>query len=139
MTSTPKILLVDDEERFRQTLAKRLQLEGYEVNTCTGGQEALADLHGHVYDIVILDLRMPGMDGLTALKGIKELAPEVEVIMLTGHASVDVAVEIMQAGGAEYLLKPVSTEELLLKIDACWERQRVRRRKQPVSGSSADG
>lgn len=139
MTAGPKILLVDDEERFRQTLAKRLQFDGYEVGACAGGREALAELQIQPYDIVILDLRMPGMDGLTALQEIKKLAPEVEVIMLTGHASVDVAVEIMQAGGAEYLLKPVSTEELCLKIDACWERQRVRRKRQPVSGDSQTG
>ncbi len=132
MTTRPHILLVDDEERFRQTLAKRLQLEGFEVRACGSGTEGLAALRAEPYDIVILDIRMPGMDGLTALKQIKELAPEVEVIMLSGHASVDAAVEIMQAGGSEYLLKPVSTEELLLKIDACRERQQARKKPKPT-------
>ena len=106
MTTTPRILIVDDEERFRQTLAKLLTVRGLDVTTLGSGQEALDALGQEQFDVIVLDVRMPGMNGIETLAEIKKLNPMVEVIILTGHASVDAAVDIMKLGGYDYLLKP---------------------------------
>jgi DNA-binding NtrC family response regulator len=122
----PKILLVDDEDRFRTTLRKMLSAHGLDVTDLDNGPAALAALASQPCDVVVLDLRMPGMDGVHTLKAMKALQPNLEVIILTGHASLDDAMEIMQLGGTEYLLKPCSVEELLDKIELAWERKRTR-------------
>jgi len=122
----PKVLIVDDEERFRKTLSKLLTAQGLEVYSAGSGDEALDLIRKHPVDIVLLDMRMPGMNGIDTLSAIKKIDPMIEVIMLTGHASVDVAVEIMKRGGFEYLLKPCDIDELLVKIDAAFERRLTR-------------
>ena len=122
----PKILLVDDEDRFRTTMRKMLIGHGLNVTDLDNGQAALESLSAQPYDVVVLDLRMPGMDGVQTLKAMKALDPDLEVIILTGHASMDDAMEIMQLGGTEYLLKPCSVEELLDKIELAVERRRTR-------------
>jgi DNA-binding NtrC family response regulator len=122
----PKVLIVDDEERFRKTLSKLLTAQGLEVYSAGSGDEALDLIRKHPVDIVLLDMRMPGMNGIDTLSAIKKIDPLIEVIMLTGHASVDVAVEIMKRGGFEYLLKPYDIDELLVKIDAAFERRLTR-------------
>ena len=86
----------------------------------------MEELKSHAYEAIILDIRMPGRDGLEALTQIKKLFPDPEVIMLTGHASVDLALKINIRGGYDYLLKPCPLEEILLKIDAAFERKKVR-------------
>ncbi|MBP8645042.1 MAG: response regulator [Syntrophobacteraceae bacterium] len=122
----PRVLLVDDEERYRTTLAKLLTVQGLSVSSVGSGLEALDELKKGGYDVVLLDVKMPGMDGMTTLAEIKKINRNVEVIMLTGHASVDVAVEIMQLGGYEYLLKPCPVEEILEKVEAAFERKTTR-------------
>jgi len=122
----PKILLVDDEDRFRTTMRKMLSGHGLDVTDVDNGQAALNALTAQPYDVVVLDLRMPGLDGVQTLKGMKALHPDLEVIILTGHASMDDAMEIMQLGGTEYLLKPCSVEELLDKIELAVERGSTR-------------
>jgi len=122
----PKVLIVDDEERFRKTLSKLLIAQGLEVYSVGSGVEALEFIRNHPVDIVLLDMRMPGMNGIDTLSAIKKIDPLIEIIMLTGHASVDVAVEIMKRGGFEYLLKPCDIDELLVKIDAAFERRMTR-------------
>jgi len=129
MTMTPKILLVDDEERFRTTLGKMLRAQGLEVTVLGSGREALAELHQKTYDVMVLDVRMPDMDGIATLTEIKKIAPQIEVIILTGHASMDAAVEIMRLGGYDYLLKPCPVEDLLAKIESAYERKITRERK----------
>lgn len=126
MSAKPRVLIVDDEERFRTTMAKLLSVNGLEVTAVGSGKEALEELKSNPYDVITLDIRMPGMNGLEALAEIKKVNPGIEVIILTGHASVDTAVEIMKLGGYEYLLKPTSTEEIMNKIDAAFERKRNR-------------
>lgn len=126
MTSKPKLLIVDDEERFRITLSKLLKSRGLDVSHVGSAQAALEELRNNDYDVVLLDVKMPGMSGIEALAEIKKTIPGLEVIMLTGHASVDVAVEIMRLGGYEYLLKPCPTDELMEKIDAAYERKVAR-------------
>jgi DNA-binding NtrC family response regulator len=129
MSDKPKVLIVDDEERFRTTLAKMLTAQGLEVAAVGGGREALAELAKQPCDVVILDLRMPEMDGMEALAEIKKSHPEVEVIILTGHASVDAAMEIIRRGGYYYLLKPYPLEELMEKIEAAYDRKKERTRR----------
>jgi len=126
MTTAPRILIVDDEERFRLTLAKLLKVRELDVTTLGSGPEALEALKQEQYDVIVLDVRMPGMDGIETLAEIKKLNPNIEVIILTGHASVDAAVDIMKLGGYDYLLKPCSVEELIEKIEAAFERKQAR-------------
>ena len=131
MGATPRVLLVDDEERFRMTTARLLRGTGLEVATAASGREALIQVEGQPFDVIILDMRMPEMSGAETLKGIKKIDPRVEVIVLTGHASVDTAFEIMKLGGFDYLFKPCSIEELTDKIDRAFERKRVREQTLP--------
>lgn len=128
---TSKILLVDDEDRFRTTLRKMLIGHGLNVTDVDNGQAALDALTAQPYDVVVLDLRMPGMDGIQTLKAMKALHPDLEIIILTGHASLDDAMAIMQLGGTEYLLKPCSVEEILDKIELAVERGRTRQTHRP--------
>jgi DNA-binding NtrC family response regulator len=126
MSSKPKILIVDDEERFRTTLGKLLTVHGLEIKTLGSAREALEELQTADYDVILLDVKMPEMNGIEALAEIKKINPSLEVIILTGHASVDAAVEIMRLGGYEYLLKPCPVEALLEKIDSAYERKLAR-------------
>ena len=136
----PRILLVDDEARFRDNLAKLLKAQGLSVTARDSGAAALEELKLQPFDVVVLDIRMPGMDGLVTLAEIKRIAPGVEVIILSGHASMDAAAEINRLGGYDYLMKPCPLEELLLKIDAAYEKKVERetrtRRSQPPEGTS---
>jgi DNA-binding NtrC family response regulator len=139
MTALPKILLVDDEERFRTNLAKMLAAEGFEVTAVGSGLDALEKLDLHAYDVLLLDMRMPAMDGLTTLAAIKVRHPDTEVIILTGHASVDAAAEIIRLGACEFLLKPCPIEEVIAKIETAYERKLSRQeRRQPGGNDSQE-
>jgi DNA-binding NtrC family response regulator len=112
-----KILLVDDEVAFVETLAKRLSKRDFGVLTATSGPEALDKLKAEPsIDVVVLDVKMPGMDGIETLRAIKRDCPLVEVVMLTGHATVDSAIEGMKLGALDYLMKPCDMEILLAKV-----------------------
>lgn len=107
-----KVLLVDDEEEFVETLAERMRTRGMEVTATTSGREALGQLEEGSYDVVILDLQMPGMDGLEALAKIKKKRPDIQVVLLTGHATVGKSVEAMKAGAMEIIEKPADLDSL---------------------------
>ena len=126
MTSKPRVLIVDDEDRFRITLGERLKVRGLEARSAGSGKEALEELQKNPYDVILLDIKMPEMSGIEALARIKKIDPNLEVIILTGHASVDIAVDIMQLGGYDYLLKPCPIDDLMEKIDAAFEKKRAR-------------
>jgi DNA-binding NtrC family response regulator len=136
MSSKPKVLLVDDEERFRKTTARLLKGNGLEVLTAASGKEAIHEVTTNAYDVIILDVRMPEMSGIEALKEIKKIKPGVEVIMLTGHASVDTAFEILKLGACDYLFKPCSVEELMDKIDRAYESKLSREKTLAVPGAA---
>ena len=122
-------LLVDDEIEFLNTLLKRLQKRGLKVQGAGSGEEALAYLESHSVDVVVLDVKMPGMDGIQALREIKNRAPLVEVIMLTGHASMEVAIEGMELGAFDYLMKPINIDDLLYKIQDAYKKKALHEEK----------
>lgn len=126
MSPLPKILLVDDEERFRTNLSKMLAAQGFEVTAVDSGLKALDEIAHHSYDVILMDMRMPAMNGLETLAAMKQSHPDAEVIFLTGHASVDAAMEIIRLGGSEYLLKPCPLEEVIAKIETAYERKLAR-------------
>ena len=111
-----KVLLVDDEKDFLEVLTRRLGKREVNVAGVSSGEEALQYLQAKPIDVAVLDVKMPGMDGLTVLREIKKLNPLIEVIMLTGHASLEVALEGMRSGAFDYLMKPAEIDELLYKI-----------------------
>jgi DNA-binding NtrC family response regulator len=115
--SQTKVLLVDDEVEFASALAERLQLRNYDVKIAHNALEAMAVIHQFVPDVIILDLKIPGMDGLEALKTIKKLDPTIEVIMLTGHGDVRSVEAGIKSGAFEYIMKPIDIGELTSKID----------------------
>lgn len=122
--SQTKVLLVDDEVEFASALAERLQLRNYEVKTANNALEALGLIHGFLPDVVILDLRIPGMDGIETLRTIKKLDPTIEVIMLTGHGDMKSVEEGMKSGAFEYIMKPVDIGELTPKIDKAQKKRK---------------
>jgi DNA-binding NtrC family response regulator len=111
-----KVLLVDDEKDFVETLAQRLEVRDFDVKTALDGDEALGLIRESDVDVIVLDVLMPGKDGIQTLKEIKELKPLITVIMLTGNATVDTAIEGMRLGAYDYLMKPTETEVLVEKI-----------------------
>lgn len=117
------VLLVDDEEDFLRTIVKRLNKRGIAAQGATRGEEALALLAEAPRDVVVLDVKMPGMSGLEVLKHIKTQWPTTEVIMLTGHASVDAAMEGMDRGAFDYLMKPADLEDLLYKLEDAYRKK----------------
>jgi len=111
-----KVLIVDDEKDFIDTLVERIKMRAIDVNGVFSGESALEYLSSNAADVVVLGVRMPGMDGVDTLKEIKRRHPFVEVIMLTGLAHVETATRVMELGAFDYLLKPVEIEELIYKI-----------------------
>jgi DNA-binding NtrC family response regulator len=124
-----KLLLVDDESDFRDTLLKRMQRRKVDVYGVESGDRALAWLDANPADVVILDVRMPGMNGIETLREIKKRHPLVEVIMLTGHASIEVAIEGMQLGAFDYLMKPMDMDELLYKAQDAFKKKTIQENK----------
>lgn len=120
-----KMLIVDDEQDFLETIIKRLKARKIEVTGVESGYQALEFLASHPVDVIILDVKMPGMDGIEALREIKKKNPLVEVIMLTGHASVESGIQGMQLGAFDYVMKPVALDELLEKVRQAYERKLI--------------
>ncbi|MDB9822965.1 response regulator [Deltaproteobacteria bacterium] len=118
-----KMMLVDDEERFLSTTSKLLSRKGYDVVTASSGAEALERLGARNMHVVILDVKMPGMDGMETLTAIKKRFPLVEVIMLTGHGTVESAVDGLKSGATDYLLKPTDINDLIQKAEEAFEKR----------------
>ena len=118
-----KIMLVDDEERFLTTTSKLLSRKGYDVITASSGMEALKMLASGNIHVVILDIKMPGMDGIETLRAIKSSHPLVEVIMLTGHGTVESAIDGLKSGASDFLLKPTDINDLIDKVEEAFNRR----------------
>jgi DNA-binding NtrC family response regulator len=121
------LLLVDDEQPFVDIMTRRLVQRDFAVSAAFSGQEALDRLgaDGSV-DVVVLDVRMPGMDGIETVRRIKKAHPLIEIVMLTGHATVETAVAAIQRGAFDYLMKPCNLDELILKVGEALKRKKAR-------------
>lgn len=145
MQEQPRVLLVDDETDFLEIVTKRLLRRGVHVRTAPGGQAALDMLAIEPSDVVVLDVKMPGMDGMQALERIKELWPRIEVIMLTGHADIEAAMDGLRLGAFDYLMKPVEMDHLLYRIQDAWKRKMLheqeerQRRMREATGDGGTG
>ena len=118
-----KILLVDDEVVFTKNMSKLLVNRGYHVTAVNRGDAAIRAMEEDDFDVVVLDLKMPGMDGITTLKEIKKLGLFTETLILTGHGSIDTALEAIKLGAYDYLTKPCEINELVEKIEGAWEKK----------------
>jgi len=126
MSEKGRILVADDEESHRIMLRAVLQEEGYEVAGAADGPEAIRAVEQEPFDLILLDIRMPGMDGIEALMEIRRISPYVPVLMMTAYASVKTAVEALKAGAFEYLIKPLDIEELKILIEKALEHYHLR-------------
>lgn len=118
-----KILLVDDEEIFASNMAKLLTTRGYRVTAVNSGHSAIQELEKQDFDVVVLDLKMPGMDGIATLTEIKKLDLFTQTLILTGHGSIGTAKDALKLGAYDYLTKPCDVEELIEKIEGAWEKK----------------
>ena len=124
-----RVLVVDDEDDFRETFVKRLGKRDLDVTGVESGEKALELLDKQLFDVVILDVKMPGMDGVDALREMKIKRPLMEVIMLTGHASVESGIEGMKLGAFDYIMKPADLDELLDKMRKAYEKKAIHEEK----------
>lgn len=115
--SDVRVLLIDDEVDYTAALAKRLGRRGLSIRTAAGGRQALELLREELCDVILLDIKMPGMDGIKTLGEIKQLHPGVEVVMLTAHANTEIVISSLAMGACDYLMKPVNVDELVRKIE----------------------
>jgi len=129
-----KVLLVDDEDVFREATARQLAVRGFIVITAASGEEAVAQVKNDPPEVVVLDQQMPGMHGSETFIEIKKVDPLIEVIMLTGNTSVDNAIELMQMGTFDYLMKPINIDELLYKIEDAYTRKKLNEKQQREAG-----
>jgi len=116
MSNPTKVLLVDDEEEFVSTLAERLEIRGFVTEVATSGDMAISAVQDKNFDIVVLDLMMPGIGGLEVMEKIKSMYPDMPIILLTGHGSAKEGMEGLELGAFDYLMKPLDIDELILKI-----------------------
>ncbi|MFC1798794.1 response regulator [Thermodesulfobacteriota bacterium] len=122
---TCNILLVDDEKTMVKYLSRNLRKKGFEICTAYDGYAALDEIKKSDFDVVLLDVLMPGINGIDTLREIKKLKPMTEVIMLTGHASVEVGIEGMKLGAFNYIMKPFNPDELIKEIHLAYEHRQV--------------
>ena len=123
------ILIVDDEEAIRHSLGEILKLEGYAVATAESGEAAVEAIQKQPYDLMLLDIRMPGMDGIEVLKFTNRYAPEIKVILLTAHGSLELAIEALRIGAQDYILKPATTRTILASVEKGLSRRAEHQRK----------
>ncbi len=111
-----KVLLIDDEEDFVEALAERMKARGMDVTASTSGREAISKVENESYDAIVLDLQMPEMDGLEVLSALKKMNPNLQIILLTGHATVEKGIEAMKLGAMDLLEKPADLQVITEKI-----------------------
>ena len=131
-----KVLLVDDEKDFIESLAERLQLRDFEVTTALNGIDALSLIQKNDFDVIVLDVKMPGKDGIETLKEIKKTTQLSQIIMLTGNATVESAIQGMKLGAYDYIMKPTVTEDLIELINKAYKI--VEEQKERISRAEID-
>ena len=117
MNANYKILLVDDEDEFVSTLAERLEMRGYAANVAYDGEEALESIENEMPAVVVLDIKMPGLNGIEVLKRLLNLAPGLPVLLLTGYGSTEEGMQGMQIGAFDYMMKPLNIDDLIKKME----------------------
>jgi len=120
-----RVLVVDDELDFLETIVKLLSKRNLKVMGAESGEKALELLENEPFDVVVLDIRMPGMDGIETLREIKKRKPSTEVIMLTGHGSIESGLQGLQLGAYDYVMKPAELEDLVERIRKAFERRLI--------------
>jgi DNA-binding response OmpR family regulator len=133
-----KVLLVDDEQEFVQTLADRLAIRDLQTSTAHNGQEALSQVKQDEPDVIVLDLKMPGLHGIDVLKRVKEAYPNVEIIILTGHGSQKDEETARSLGAYDYLKKPTDVETLVSRIQGAFRRKLEKLEKMAVAVAFAE-
>lgn len=123
MTASLRVLIVDDEDDFRETMVKRLNARKVVAEGSNSGVNALKILENTDFDVIVLDVKMPEMDGIETLRRIKTMKPEIEVIILTGHASVEFGIKGMQLGAFDFVMKPAPLSELLDTIEQAYKKK----------------
>ncbi len=123
------VLVVDDEQEFREMTVKRLNKRNLCCYGAENGEEALEQVEQKAIDVVLLDVKMPGMDGIMTLREIKRMRPNVEVVMLTGHASVESGIDGMRLGAFDYLMKPIELEPLIEKLKEAYSKRKMHQKK----------
>src|SRR5262245_2612329 len=123
----PRILVVDDEDVICDILKDFLEYEGFFVNTCLSGETALTELAKSSYDLVLTDLKMPGIDGLELLHRVEDSEADTMTVIMTGYGTVETAIEAMKRGAFDYILKPFKPEEVVQVLRRCLEKQRLER------------
>ena len=125
MPVVARILLVDDETEFVERVAILLERRGFSTRTVYDGESAILALQEKDFDVIVLDLKMPGLDGIATFRKTLQLELPTQVLILTGHGSIDTALEAMELGAHDYLAKPCEIEELVAKIDSAWDAKAV--------------
>lgn len=125
-----KVLLVDDEEEFLWALTERLKNRDLQVDGVTTGEDALSFIDRDPVDVVVLDVRLPGMDGVETLNEIKKRNPLIEVLILTGYANTETCVKVMELGAFDYLVKPVDIDELMYKLQDAHRKKSLKEQQQ---------
>jgi DNA-binding NtrC family response regulator len=132
MTSSAKVLVVDDDETVRRSYVRSLQTVRCDVEAVANGEDALRALARKAFDVVLLDLRMPGMDGITVLKAARRTAPESELVVITGYPTVETAKQAVLLGAYDYLAKPVGPAEVIKVTNGALTQKRWMLRKDPA-------
>ncbi len=125
-----RILLVDDEVDFTDNMSKLLEGRGYHVAVVSNGHDAIKTLEREDYEVMVLDLKMPGMDGITTLREMRKLDVFTETLVLTGHGDIDTALEATRLGAYDYLTKPCEIDALVEKIEGAWKRKDTREKEE---------
>jgi DNA-binding response OmpR family regulator len=127
---TAKILIVDDEQGVRDSLTQLLRVEGYQADAADSGESALKHLAEKECDLVLLDIRLPGLDGVEVMHEINKLHPETHIIIITGYGSLDSAIEAIRSGAQDYILKPYTADDILLSIGKALSEKETKTRKE---------
>ncbi len=122
---TKPILIVDDEKNIRLTLSQALETLGVPIDSAANGSEALAKLNEKEFGLILLDIRMPGMDGMEVLRRVREIRPDIQIIMITAYGTIETAVEAMKLGAVDFLQKPFDPEEIRELVSRVMERDRL--------------
>jgi diguanylate cyclase (GGDEF)-like protein len=126
----PEILVVDDDPMVREVVVDAISMAGYDVDVCGDGQEALEKTAAKAYDLIVTDMRLPGLDGLSLIKELKASDSSTDVVVMTGYGSIENAVECMKAGALEYLIKPFTVDQIQVAVRKAIEHRELRRRAQ---------